>query len=362
MTSQRRTLLPTATSRDAWRGLGRLMRPRLRGALVAAAVLVAGSLIAMVTPLVLGHIVDLVSDGKNADAITGPAIVLGLLALLAAVLEVVGQGLVARVGEPAVAELREEVMERALDLDLAQVEEAGTGDLVTRVTEDMQLVAEAARGVFTYFTTAALTIALTLVGLASIDWRFALAGLLATPVQAWAARRYVRQAVTVYAGERVARGELGQQQLDSIGGADTVRAYRLQPEHLTEITARSEHVVSYSIRAVRMRTTFFARLNAAEFIGLTAVLVAGFLSVRSDVASIGEATAAALLFIRLFDPINIVLGLARRHPGGGCRSGSPHRHHPAAAARRAARSTSPQRGRRQCARRPVRLPPGSPCS
>ena len=58
-----------------------------------------------------------------------------------------------------------------------------------------------------------------------------------------------------------------------------------------------------------MRTTFFARLNAAEFVGLSAVLVAGFLAVRADVASLGAATAAALMFVRLFDPINIVLGL-----------------------------------------------------
>lgn len=307
--SDERVLLPTATAAESWRGLRTLLRRRRVGVVVALGLLLAGSLIAMVTPLVLGHIVDMVTDGEGAAAITGPVVTLVGLAVLAGVLEVLGQSTVARVGEPAVAELREQVMDRALALDLEQVEASGTGDLLTRVTEDMELVADAARGVFAYFATAALTIALTLVGLAGIDWRFLLAGLLATPIQFWAVRRYVEQAAAVYAGERVARGALGQQQLDSIGGAATVRAYRLQPEHHAEISRRSLDVVAFAQRAVRMQTTFFARLNGAEFVGLSAVLVAGFFAVRSEAATIGEATAAALLFIRLFDPINIVLGL-----------------------------------------------------
>ena len=272
-------------------------------------VLVAASAVAMVTPLVLGHIVDLVNDGAGASSITAPALWLIGLAVVTAALEFTGQALVVRVGEPAVADLREQVMARSLTLDLARVEESGMGDLVTRVTEDVQLVKDVAQGIFGYFATAALTIALTLVGLAVIDWRFVLAGLLAIPIQAFAVNRYLAAASSVYAGERVARGHLAQQQLDSIGGAKTVRAFRVQDEHMAEISTRSLDVVSYSLRGVHMQTRFFARLNAAELVGLSAVLVAGYLAVRGDVATLGQATAAALLFVRLFDPINIVLGL-----------------------------------------------------
>jgi ATP-binding cassette, subfamily C, bacterial len=43
--------------------------------------------------------------------------------------------------------------------------------------------------------------------------------------------------------------------------------------------------------------------------GTTAVLVAGFVLVRDGTLSVGEATAAALYFVRLFDPFNSLLGL-----------------------------------------------------
>ncbi|MGH8904436.1 MAG: ATP-binding cassette domain-containing protein, partial [Egibacteraceae bacterium] len=47
----------------------------------------------------------------------------------------------------------------------------------------------------------------------------------------------------------------------------------------------------------------------AELIGTSSVLLVGFMLVRADAITIGAATAAALYFIRLFDPINTLLGL-----------------------------------------------------
>ncbi|GLZ75498.1 multidrug ABC transporter permease [Actinorhabdospora filicis] len=310
-------LLPVATGRESWRTLRALARARRWPLIAAVAALVAGSLLAMLTPLVLGRIVDLVAAGKGAAAMTGPAAALVAVAIGAAFLKALGQVLVARVGEPSVAELREKALERALDLDLETVEAAGTGDLVSRVTEDMQLVAEVARDILAYFAISLLTIALTVVGLGALDWRFALAGLCAVPIQALTARWYLKAAPEVYAAERVARGALAQRQLDSIGGARTVRAFGLGERHLAGVAEASRAAIGLAMRAVRTQTRFYGRLNGAEFVGLTAILIVGFLMVRADIASIGEATAAALLFIRLFDPINIVLGLLDDIQQGG---------------------------------------------
>ena len=52
---------------------------------------------------------------------------------------------------------------------------------------------------------------------------------------------------------------------------------------------------------------FFARVNTAEFVGLTAILIAGFFLVRADLATVGATTAAALYFHRIFDPVAGIL-------------------------------------------------------
>ena len=99
------------------------------------------------------------------------------------------------------------------------------------------------------------------------------------------------------------------QVLGSIEGAATVRAYRLGPEHVDLVRERSEVVFDLNMQATVIRERFYGRLNLAEVIGLGAVLAVGFWLVRDGAASVGQATAAALLFHRLFDPINTLLGL-----------------------------------------------------
>ena len=80
--------------------------------------------------------------------------------------------------------------------------------------------------------------------------------------------------------------------------------------HTERVRPRSEHVRrTWRCAVIRLQTRFFGRLNLAEFIGLAAVLAAGFLLVRGGRATIGTASAAALYFINLFGPINQVLFL-----------------------------------------------------
>jgi ATP-binding cassette subfamily C protein len=58
-----------------------------------------------------------------------------------------------------------------------------------------------------------------------------------------------------------------------------------------------------------LASRFFGRLNLAEFIGLAAVLAVGFWLTGSGTVTVGAVAAAALYFHRLFDPINVLLGL-----------------------------------------------------
>lgn len=304
-----RLRLPTATSAEVRRELRALLRPRRALAVVTLLVAVGASAIALLVPRVLGHIVDLVADGNAPSAITASVVVLLAITVARTVLTVLADALIARLGEPALADLRERVVDRALLLPVDEVEEGGSGDLVARVSGDVSVVATAVREVLPAMAGAALTIGLTLVGLLALDWRFAVAALFAVPIQAHTLWWYLRRSGPLYAAQRVAEGDRAQQLLDSVGGSSTVRALRLEREHLDQVAGTSAEAMSFSVRAVRIRTRFYGRLNLAEFIGLSMVLATGFLLVRDGAVTIGAATAAALYFHNIFDPINVVLGL-----------------------------------------------------
>ncbi|GAA0554650.1 ABC transporter ATP-binding protein [Paractinoplanes ferrugineus] len=302
-------LLPIATGRRTRACLRVLVRPR-RGRLAGALLLlVAGTIAGLVTPPLLGHIVDLADGGGSTTdfVVTGAALVAG--AIGEAVLAGFGVALLAQVGESMLAGLRERFVESALRLPLEKVERAGAGDLTSRVTNDVSVIAEAARGALPEFTRAVLTIGLTLAGMAVLDWRFLAAALIAVPVQAYTVRWYARRAVPLYARQRVAVADQQHHLLATISGAPTIRAFRLAAEHRDRVGTKSQQAVDLLLRGIALQTRFYARLHVAEFAGLAAVLATGFSLVRGDLVSLGTATAAALYFHGLFGPVNVALAL-----------------------------------------------------
>ncbi|MER7188392.1 ABC transporter ATP-binding protein, partial [Streptomyces hyaluromycini] len=300
---------PTATPARTRAAVRELLRPDRKLAAAGFGTLMVATAVGLLTQPLLGHIVDVVTEHRSPDALTWPVLALAGVAAIQGLTTALGMSLVSRLGETALARLRELFVERALSLPLERLERAGSGDLNARVTRDVSRVADAVRTALPELARSALSIVLTLAALALLDWRFLLAALLAVPVQAHTARWYVRNAVPLYAQERIATGSQQQQLLDTIGGARTVRAYRLQDDHTRRVTERSRAAVELTMRGVRLVLRFYSRLHIAEYVGLAAVLVTGFLLVRSGSASVGTATAAALYFHSLFGPVNTALVL-----------------------------------------------------
>lgn len=304
-----RELLPTATPARTRATVRELTRPYGRLALGSFATMVAATAVGLLVQPLLGHMVDLVADRRPPGDLTLPVVLLVVVALVQGGTTALGLSLVSQLGESVLARLRELFVDRALRLPLEQVEKAGTGDLNARVTRDVARVGEAVRSALPELARSVLAIVLTLAAMTALDWRFLPAALVAVPVQAHTARWYLRNAVPLYARERVATGAQQQQLLDTISGAGTVRAYRLEDEHTGHVTERSSAAVELTMRGVKLVLRFYNRLHIAEYSGLAAVLVTGFLLVRAGSVSIGTATAAALYFHSLFTPVNSALVL-----------------------------------------------------
>ncbi|WNF30289.1 ABC transporter ATP-binding protein [Streptomyces sp. C11-1] len=304
-----RELLPVATAARTRAALRALIRPDRGLALTGIGVLVAATAVGLLVQPLLGRIVDIVADGRPAADLTLPVVLLVVVAAIQGLTTTVGLTRVARLGETVLARLREQFVQRALNLPADRLERAGAGDLTARVTGDVARVAEAVRSALPEMARSVLAIVLTLGAMALLDVRFLLAALLAVPVQLLTARWYVRRAVTLYADQRVANGAQQQQLLETIGGAVTVRGHLLAEQHTERTAERSRKAVGLTMRSVNLVLGFYGRLHIAEYMGLAAVLVTGFLLVGDGAVSIGTATAAALYFHSLFGPVNAALVL-----------------------------------------------------
>ncbi|MFD9002322.1 ABC transporter ATP-binding protein [Streptomyces sp. NPDC059582] len=308
-TMNARELLPTATPAETHAAVRELVRPHRGPAVGAFAAMLAATAVGLLVQPLLGRLVDLVAERRPPGDLTLPVVLLVLVAVTQGATTALGLSLTSGLGETVLARLRERFVDRALRLPLEQVEKAGTGDLSARVTRDVSVVGEAVRSALPELARSLLAIVLTLIAMAALDWRFLLAALISVPVQAHTARWYVRNAVPLYARQRIATGDQQQQLLDTIAGAGTVRAFRLEEQHTAQVTERSSAAVELTMRGVQLVLRFYNRLHVAEYTGLAAVLVTGFLLVRGGSVSLGTATAAALYFHSLFTPVNSALVL-----------------------------------------------------
>ncbi|MFI5432144.1 ABC transporter ATP-binding protein [Rhodococcus baikonurensis] len=299
--------LPIASTKQTVRALMALLRPRKRALALTTVVLLSATACGLSTPALLGLMVDAVTEGKPFAALLRiTAFMLGAAAAGVALTWWSTQ-LLANVAQNVLADLREDVFAATLAQPSSLVEDAGTGDLISRVSGDVEAVNTVIARVLPATVSALFMISLTLVGVGVIDWRFTVAIVAVAPIHYFALRHFLRRSGPVYRRSRAAQARRGQQLIETLGGAGTVTALRRTDEHIGRIAATSEHAISFDMQAVRLRTNFFAQLNGAELLGLAAVLSVGYWLVTTGSVSIGAATAAALYFHSLFSPIAVFL-------------------------------------------------------
>lgn len=310
MTTALDRALPITGNRDAFTEIAVRAR-RYPGALtLAIAAFVVVGVSGLVAPLALGRMVDLVTAGTlTRGAVLTAAAAVVVAGLFGAIATWVAWRSLAVVTEGVVADLREGAVDRGLALDAAVIEEAGTGDLVSRVAEDSRQVAEASAQILPWLVSSAVAVLVTGVGMLALDWRLGVVGLVALPMYAASLRWYLPRSGPIYAAERAAFAVRAGRLLGGITGARTLRAYGAEAGELTRIDSSSAHARDLSISVFRLLTAFFSRNNRAEAVTMSAILVAGYVFVTQDWVTAGAVSAAALLFHRLFNPLGILVTL-----------------------------------------------------
>ncbi|MEU6286207.1 ABC transporter ATP-binding protein [Streptomyces sp. NPDC046988] len=300
--------LPVAGARETAREVWRLSRGhRLRLTAVGLAGIVSTA-VDLIPPVAIGYLVDRVqADTADIGTVLTVTGVMAFSAVLGAAGTAVSIAHATRVYHTVLAELRERLVSRAMLLPQHLVERAGTGDLISRSSDDVTAVADAAPAVIPALTVTAFTIAVSVAGLAALEWPYAAAFAVVLPVYALAMRWYLRIGPRVYRAERAAMSARAQQILESQRGYATVLGFGLAEHRHRAVLTDSWGVAVQSIRARTVQSMLNARLNLGECLSLAAVLVVGFVLVDHGLSTVGGATTAMLLVLRLLGPVNQLL-------------------------------------------------------
>ncbi|MCT1515218.1 ABC transporter ATP-binding protein [Dietzia cercidiphylli] len=309
--------LPLASGRESLAVPWPLLKERRLYLILVCLTGLVASVAGLVAPWVIGWLVDVLPGSQNYTAVWVGAGAIAAAGIVGAGCAWAGQAWLARLTEPTVARLREMVMDRSLQLGAAQMETTETGDLVSRVAEDAREISQAATAVVPLVVQSLFTVIVSGIGLAAVDWRLGLVGLVALPMYWTTLRWYLPRSGPIYAAERAAFGTRASRLLGGITGSRTLHAFDAQDSELDRITAASGHARDLSIRVFSFVTRAFSRNNRAEVTVLGLLLVVGFVLVDAGTLTAGAVTTAALLFHRLFNPIGALVGMVDQVQSAG---------------------------------------------
>ncbi|MDH2456840.1 ABC transporter ATP-binding protein [Corynebacterium bovis] len=299
--------VPTAGAGTAAADLLRTVG-RWPGTALAAVVLsFIGAALSLVPVLMLRDVVDAVATGAGTDQL--PRI---LVLALAAVL---GVGLVAAAAETALgtliarvlADLRERAVASVLRLPTGEIERFGRGDVIGRVGADVAVLVSGARTAVPAILSALVLVVTASGGIAGLDWRLALAGLLSLPCYVVALRLYLGHSGPLYRRQRAHEATVLGSLMSSVDGLGTVRSHGLVDHRRSLTTRAAADSRDTSVAAFRRFSRLVAGENLAEFTGLAALTVVGWLLLRAGHVTIGDVTAATILFHRQFVPVGQIL-------------------------------------------------------
>ncbi|MFD3817441.1 ABC transporter ATP-binding protein [Streptomyces rubiginosohelvolus] len=301
------TTLRTATGGEAARWVARHCRqaPWLSASTVLTTV--AGAALQVLPVLLLGQVVDGVVGGESRSILLTVGILMVAAALFGAAATAASTFLIGKLGAELLARLREEAVRAVLGMPSARVEEVGRGDVLSRVGDDVAVISKGIRTAVPTVFSAGVLVVIATIGMFGLDWRLGLAGACALPAYALALRWYLPRSAPLYRKQRAAQAHRAQALISGLNGIDTVRAYRLEDAVREKVTDESWRVRNLGIEVFRFFGRFVGRENRAEFIGLVLILVVGYALLEADAATLGEVSAAPLMFHRLFTPLGAIM-------------------------------------------------------
>ncbi|MFI0859284.1 ABC transporter ATP-binding protein [Streptomyces smyrnaeus] len=301
------TILPVGSPATVRSYVRELLWRHRRSFLLIVAVNSVAVVASMVGPALLGGLVDDLAAGDR-ELQLGRITVWFTLALLVQTVftqQVRLRG--AMLGEEMLADLREDFLVRSVGLPPSVLERAGTGDLLSRITTDIDRLADAMRKAVPQLAIGLVWAALLIGALCVTAPPLALTVVLALPVLVVGCRWYFRRAPHAYRAEAAGYAAVAAALAETVDAGRTVEAHRLGARRVALSERRVAEWTAWERRTLWLRTVLFPTVNLSNMLIMGGVLLLGGVFVLQGWISVGQLTTGALLAQMLVEPVGLIL-------------------------------------------------------
>ncbi|MEU7429618.1 ABC transporter ATP-binding protein [Streptomyces sioyaensis] len=301
------TTLPVGSPATVRSYVADLIRRHRRAFTVLVAVNAAAVTASMAGPYLLGGVVEKLSAGDRNLQLEGTLALFALALAAQTVFVRMVRLRGAMLGELMLADLREDFLVRSVALPPGVLERAGTGDLLSRITTDIDRLSSAMREAVPQLAIGVVWVALLLGGITVTAPPLALSVVVALPLLIVGCRWYFKRAPSAYRSEAAGYAAVSAVLTESVDAGRTVEAHRLGARRIALSERRIQEWNRWERYTLFLRSVLFPVVDLTHVLLLGAVLLLGGAFVIGGWITPGQLTTGALLSQMMIEPVGMIL-------------------------------------------------------
>ena len=300
--------------RGTFRKLLRFMRPHWMG--MTAIILLAGAttLASSLSPKIMGSATNEIVRGAQSLLEDGSGVDFGLLArilmLLMAVyvatslLRYTQNYVMAGVSQRTMYDLRQAVDRKLSRLPLEYYDTHAYGDILSRVTNDVDTVSDSLQSSIISAFRSALSVVITLVMMLTISPRLTLIGLVTVPITLWFSSTVVKKTQRFFKGQQSAMGRLSGYIEEMYTAHSIIKAYSGEEDAYRQFSEINRELRDYGRKAQFISGVLSPIVGFIGNAGYVLVTVVGAMMILGGELLVGDLQAFIRYLRQLSDPIN----------------------------------------------------------
>jgi ATP-binding cassette, subfamily B, bacterial len=269
------------------------------------ATVVVDAFLIVSTPLLLRKLID---DGvlpKDSGLVTQLALAVGALAILDAIMNVIGRWFSARIGEGLIYDLRSEVFAHVQKQSIAFFTRTQTGALISRINSDVMGAQQAFTATLSGIVSNVISLTLVTIAMLFLSWQITLFSLALLPLfllpTKWVGRKI--QSLTRESFEVNAQMSSTMTERFNVSGALLVALYGKNSTEKEFFRSRARKVADIGIQLALLNRLFFIALTSVAAIATAfAYGIGGHLAISGSI-TVGTMIAITALLARLYGPL-----------------------------------------------------------
>jgi ATP-binding cassette subfamily B multidrug efflux pump len=281
------------------------LRPYSRSLTLALVLVAIGALSQAIGPWLIGRAIDRdILGGDPAGLFRTMVVLLGVY--VAGTLAQRGQiRQVGAIGQSILASMRERIFERLLRLPLRYYDRRPVGDLMSRVTNDVDTLNQLLSQGFTQLLGSLFSLIGIVVAMLILDWRLALVCFTIIPVMLLTNVLFARRARRAFRVTRETVGDVTAGLQEEIVGIREAQAFNRIEANIERFRERNAQNRAANVQAVAITSAFAPTIDVLSTLSTAVVVGFGGYLVVTGTLTVGLLTAFLIYVQQFFRPIQL---------------------------------------------------------